>query len=71
MVSLCFEKSIKLIRSGSAELDVGLCSEGSLADGMLPLCKLSPDVLGFKKKLRKKEKGEKRLKQISKSRLAQ
>lgn len=51
MVWLCFGKSIKLIRSGSAELDMGLCSKGSLANGMLPLCKLSPEVLGFKKKL--------------------
>lgn len=56
MVWLCFEKSIKLIKSGSAELDTGLCSEGSFADGMLPLCKLSPDVLGFKKKLNKEQK---------------
>ena len=51
MVWLCFGKSVKLIRSGSAELDMGLCSKGSLANGMLPLCKLSPEVLGFKKKL--------------------
>lgn len=59
MVWLCFEKSIKLIKSGSAELDTGLCSEGSFADGMLPLCKLSPDVLGFRKKLNKKQKRKK------------
>ena len=61
MVWLCFGKSIKLIRSGSAELDMDLCSKGSLANGMLPLCKLSPEVLGFKKKLNmdpfKKKKG--------------
>lgn len=56
MVWLFFEKSIKLIKSGSAELDTGLCSEGSFADGMLPLCKLSPDVLGFRKKLNKEQK---------------
>lgn len=55
MVWLFFEKSIKLIKSGSAELDTGLCSEGSFADGMLPLCKLSPDVLGFRKKLNKEQ----------------
>jgi hypothetical protein len=48
---------MKLIKSGSAEPQTGLCSEGSLADGKLPLCKLSPEVLGFKKKLNIKAGG--------------
>ena len=72
MVWLCFGKFVKLIRSGSAELDMGLCSKGSLANGMLPLCKLSPEVLGFKKKLnmdpsKKKESIKKSIKILESS----
>lgn len=58
MVWLALEGSEKLIRSVVAtEADFG--SRESVVSGMLVLCKLSPEVLGFKSKLVRKEAGRK------------
>lgn len=58
MPGLEFEGSAKLIKS-VAGVEMSFCSRESAANGMLLLCKLSAEVLGFKNKLIKENRDTK------------